>query len=188
MANPHVMPLPMTNLPRAEDVGFVSWNYDVVSATNTQVLTAGTIYLTKLFIRQPRTIQNVYFWMPILGSGTSTATCWAGLYGLDGTRLGQLDISGSLGTTGLKTFTMPSSYDITDGAVWTALVTNLSTTQPTFARMSGSTGVSTVINGIKTAPNVRYALGGTSQTTLPASFTPASLVTTATATLWTAVS
>lgn len=158
------------------DNGLVTASTDPVSGSSSSVLTAGTVYLVKLWARKAITITNLLFCISAGGTGASTGS-FLGLYDSSGNRLAvTTDIGAQLTAGGSVTGALGAAQNIAAGAfVWGALVVNLATTQPSIFRGSTSAGLSNI--GLPVSAS-RYATGPTLQTTLPATITPASLVTT----------
>ena len=156
----------------------------------TSVLTAGTVYLTKLPIRFPTTITNLIFGLAVAGSGASTGS-FAGVYNSAGTLLsGSADIATQLtGAVGPITVPLTSAQVFTAapaaGFVWAAVVENLAVTQASLTRAGGAgAGVMPFLNMGLAASVYRFATNGTGQTTLPASITPASNAQTSNFCIW----
>ena len=147
----------------------------VDAVSTTQITTAGTVYLGKLFIRQAVTATNVMVAVGVAGnnSGGSTGT-FVGLYSSAGTLLsGSSDCATALTGTGAISVALTTAQALAAGTfVWAAIVTNLGTTQPTLRVYAGNAG--TMANAGLTAAVFRAATNGTSQTALPATITPAS--------------
>lgn len=154
--------------------GLLAWSYDPSGAVNALELTSGTVYLVKLHIARTAAVTKLYWWMPVAGASLVAGQNFGGLYSSAGTRLVAADADATVtASAGLQTLTL-SSTTLTAGTfVWAALLFNAAT-EPTLAYASGATGATTALNVGLTAATYRYATGGTSQTSLPASITPAS--------------
>lgn len=141
---------------------------------STSATVAGTVYLMKLPIRAAMTISNLWFIVTSAGAGTSTTT-FCGLYSSAGTLLtGSSDVSTPLKTISLAQCPLTTPQALSAGTfVWAALLTNLSSTQPTLGK--GLATVNGIVNGGLTAATYRFATCATSVAALPSpSITPSS--------------
>ena len=152
------------------------------AGVNSSLLTAGTVYLAKLTARSPLTVTNLWFGLTVAGTLTSAGS-FAGLYSSAGTLLsGSADIVTQLtGATGGISVPLTAPQAVAGGAfVWAALLVNLSVTQPTMSRGQGGS-----LPDLNLTPAAfRFAVNGTGQTTLPASFTPSANAGTGGINLW----
>lgn len=152
----------------------VAWTYDPSHAVNAIELTGGTVYLAKLHITRTVSVTKLYWWMSVAGATVTAGQNFGGLYDSAGTRLVTADADATVtATAGLQTLTIASTALTAGTFVWGALVFN-ATTKPTVQYASGATGAGTAVNAGLTAATLRHATAGTSQTSLPASITPAS--------------
>lgn len=152
----------------------LAWTYDPSHAVNNIQLTGGTIYLAKLHISRSASVTKLYWWMSVAGDTPTAGQNFGGLYSSAGTRLVTADADATVAASaGLQTLTVASTALTAGTFVWAALVFN-ATTRPTVQYASGATGALAVCNVGLTAAAFRYATAGTSQTSLPASITPAS--------------
>jgi hypothetical protein len=150
-------------------------------AVNSSALAAGTLYLSKLSIRNPVLISDLWFGLATAGTGTSTGS-FAGLYSSSGALLsGSSDIASQLtGTAGGIEIPLTTPQLITSGFVWAAIMSNLSSSQPLLSRGQGGS----LPNLNLTAANFRFAINGTLLSALPASITPSSNAGTGGINLW----
>lgn len=166
--------------------GFTGWTFDPVAAVNSSLLTNGTVYLSKVHIPDDVTITKVYWWVTTIGATPTSGQNFVGLYSSAGTRLATTGVDADITSTGLKTTTI-TGQNLTAGSfVWVAMVFNAATA-PTVARGTGSAGLATAVNAGLTSGTYRFAVNGTSQTSLPASITPGSNVANGFAGPWAAV-
>jgi hypothetical protein len=153
----------------------ISWAFDPALATNSSILTNGTVYLAKMNVSAAVACTKIYWWVTAAGVTATAGQNFVGLYSSAGTLLTSANVDADVTSTGLKTTTI-SSQSLTAGTfVWVGMVFNAATA-PTMARMAGLTGLSAAVNVGLTAPAYRFAINGTAQTSLPASITPASNV------------
>ena len=164
----------------AADYGLLAQNFDAAVCTTTSIVIAGTVLLLRLNIRQAMTITYLYW--NLQGNGNNTGGSggtFTGLYSSSGSLLtGSSDVASSLATgspTAVK-LTLATAQPLSAGTfVWAALLCNLGTTQPTFARAGATLNTMNVLTstlGGGTARAAAYTTG--SQAVLPLSFTPAS--------------
>ena len=125
-------------------------------------------------IRATRTITNIVLFVGTAGATLTAGSCWAGIYDASGNRLGQTaDQATAWTTTGTKTMAISGGpLSLTEGYYWVAFVAT-GTTIPAILRASGVGGAA--INTGLAAASTRFGTYGTSQTTLPATLTPASI-------------
>lgn len=157
------------------DQGFLAWTLSpALCGGGSLVLTAGTVYLSKVLIRYPFTWSTMWYAVTATGVGTSAGS-FAGLYSSAGTLLtGSADIGGNLTAVGAKStaLTAPQALTPSMGFVWAAVVVNLATTQPGLLRCA--TNQAGPLNANLSAAQFLGAHNGTGQTSLPASVTPSS--------------
>lgn len=143
---------------------------DPWTAQATILVTAGTVYLVKLTARQALTITNIILITTAAGSGTSTGS-FVGVY----SSAGGAPLSGSAdlvtpftAAAGPQTCALTTPQAVAAGAfVWVAILSNLTVTQPTFAKGISTTGGIGGANVGLTAATLRFAVNGTVQTSLP---------------------
>jgi hypothetical protein len=142
---------------------------------------AGTVYLSKIPVRNPTLASNVWAVATVAGVGASTGS-FGGLYSSAGALLsGSADAGGLVLGAGAVEIPLSTPQQLAAGFVWAAFLFNLATTQPTLARSSafGNVGLSAALS--------RFAVPVTGQTSLPGSFSPGSLTPEA-ATFWAGIS
>lgn len=165
----------------------VAWAYDPAFQSNATTLTGGTVYLAKMHVTTSTNITKLYWFMSTAGVTPTAGQNFGGLYDSSGTRLVTADADATVaGSTGLVTLTLSSTAVTAGSFYWAALVFNAGTL-PTLARGSGLTGSGTACNVGLTAATFRFGIGGTAQTSLPASITPASITGTTFAGPWMAI-
>jgi hypothetical protein len=171
------------------DHGLLAWSIDIDSTPNGVLLIAGTVYLNKIPIHYPLTATNMWVSTTSAGTGTSSGS-YVGLYSSAGSLLAYSADLGSNFYSGNHEIALGTAQALSTGFVWAAVVVNQSTTQPSFRSPFNYTGpVSPNVN--LTAANFRIAVpgaSGTSQTSLPASFTPSALTNTGAAQIWFGIS
>lgn len=168
------------------DHDMIQWQFDPASNMVGTALTSGTVNWSKLWIRQPTTITNVFVAISTTGAGLVVGQNFAGLYDPAGSRVGvTADQTAAWGTAGLKLMALTAPVVVaTPGYFYVAIVSNAGTT-PSFAR--GSALTASIPNANLTTTNGRFLTGPAAQTSLPLSVTPATRTLTANA-LWSAVS
>lgn len=173
--------------PTPADLAGLSWTFDAAGVAGTKQVTAGTVYLSGLYVRANTPVSKLQ--SKIQHTVTTPATTgtanenFIGLYNgqalLDGTAAGtRIAVSGDMTTTWNSAGTFSpavtwysSAAVLVPGFYWVAVVANAPSVQATF-RVSG--GDVPAINGNLTAANLRCAVNGTGATSLPATITPAS--------------
>lgn len=166
--------------------GISAWCYDPALAVNSTQVNGGVPYLIRINIAAAVNVTKIYWWIANVGAGPVATQNQVGLYNSSGTRLAVTNVDAVISSAGLKTTTI-SSQSLTAGSFyWVALLFNASAT-PTLTRASGWTGVDAAANIGYTAATFRFATNGSSQTSLPATITPASNVGTDFAGPWAAV-
>lgn len=174
--------IPNTFMP--QDHGWKAWSSDPTGATNSSLLTNGTVYLSQIAVRTSTLVSNIVWWVSVAGATPVSSQNFVGLYNSSGTRLATVNVDASISAAGVKTSAI-TPVTLAAGKYWVAMVFNASTA-PTIARASGLTGDG--FNGGLTAATLRYATNGTGQTSLASSITPASNASSAFAGPWVAVS
>jgi hypothetical protein len=177
-------PVTAPSTPQPADHNVIAWTMDPALATGTSALTNGTVYLARLPIRSATTISTVW-WCQTTGPVTPTAgQCYAGIYSTAGALLSSAAIE-SKTTNGLQSVALGSPQAVSVGYVWAAFVWNAATA-PTVMRGGGQNSAANNLN--LAAAALRFAVNGTTQTTLSAPITPASNTQTGAVALWAAVS
>lgn len=156
--------------PAPADLGVRAWAYDPVGCVNSTVCTAGTLYLTALYLPVAVTATALYWHVAPAGSGATAGQNWVGLYSSAGVRQVAVGVDSDISTTGYKTASL-GSLSLGAGMYWAAMLFN-GTTPPGMPRTSGLSGAPTLINAGTTGANLRFATGGTGLSTLPSSITP----------------
>jgi hypothetical protein len=173
-----------TSSDQPQDHSLISWTFDPADVQAGSLLTNGTVYLSKVYVRNRATLANVYWWVTAVAVTATAGQNEVGLYDSTGARVGATNVDADITSTGLKTTAV--SATLTPGWYWVGMVFNASTA-PTLARATNTTGVGTGVNvGLATA-GLRFATNATAQTSLPVSVTPASNAATAFAGPWAAI-
>jgi hypothetical protein len=176
------------NQPGPSDLALLGWAYDPLAATTTSLSIGGTVYLTAIWLRQPMLVSNLWCIVTTVGAGLTASQNFLGLYNSSGTQVAvTADVSGSvpfITTSGTAKVAVTTPYNAPAGQYWMAMVFN-GTTKPTLA---SAVSPSTYGHLTSAASAYRFAVNGTGQTTLPASITPSSNVTTGAFTYWAGVS
>lgn len=162
----------------ATDTGYAAWTYDptICNAGTSPLPTGGTVYLSQVLVRAPKTISNLVLNVNAAGVTLTASQNFAGIYNSAGTQLGvTADQSAVWNTTGCKNMPLAGgATTLTPGFYWIAFVSN-GTTIPSFARASGVINAQ-IVNGQLGSGQYRFATNGAGATTLPASFTPSANV------------
>lgn len=170
------------------DPGFIAWTYDPSGTTNSTLTVSGTVYLARVPVRFAQTISKLSIGI-VTGASTVTANQnFLGLYNSSGTLVASTaagSIDASITSAGILTASTSSSFSASAGFYWVAFLNN-ATTPATLARASGAS--LSIANGGANAGNFRYAVNGTTQTSLPTPITPGSNTSAGAFTMWAAVS
>lgn len=155
----------------ATDQGYIAWNFDPATNLAVSAMTSGTIFMSKLWVREDSTITNVVASVNTASTGGVVGQNFAGLYDGAGTRIGvTTDQTANWASVGNKIMALTAPVPVVAGAYYVALLVN-ATTPLSFARGSALSGGPTTVNANLTATNARFATGPTAQTTLPVSIT-----------------
>jgi len=158
-------------------------NDDPWASQSTFTLIAGTLYLLKVKVPFAITISNLRFMSNgAAGAGASTGS-FAGVFTPAGLRQAVSADQGANFTNSFVPITvpLPAPLLISPPFIWVAVLSNLATTQPTFASGSGNGNFT---NCNLSAASYRFCVNGTGLTSIPASITPASNSLTGNASIW----
>lgn len=161
------------------DHGYQAWSADPVYSVGGANPGTGVVRMVKM-TQNPfsYTITNVVTFINTAGVALTAGQCFAGVYDSAGTRQAiTADQSGVWNTTGLKSMAVTVPYVVPANAeIWLALLYN--GTSCSFAGTGATAGQNDLINASLAAADYRYTNGPTAQTTLPASVTMGTRVTT----------
>lgn len=147
------------------DDGFAAAAFDPAIAPSNGGPAAGVLGITRIAIRYPMTVSNVWVYLASAGSGASTGS-FVGLYSGSGTTLtklqGSSDIGADLQADGYRSCPLSAPVSLTPGYVWAAILINLAT-MPSLFRVANA--------GFAGSGPARGTSSGTGQTSLPASIT-----------------
>lgn len=170
------------------DHGYQIWSSDPQHCVGGANPGTGAVRMVKM-PRRPfsYTISNIVTFISTAGVALVANQCFAGVYDSAGTRQAvTADQSAVWNTTGVKSMAVTVPYVVTANAdIWLALLYN--GTSCSFAATSLTSGQGDLINASLSAANYRFTNGPTAQTSLPASITMGTRVTTPQAT-WLAAS
>lgn len=173
------------------DQGFLGWTLDPAGEIGgATILTSGTVYIGAISVRRSITITNLWCAVSVIGATLTANQSFMGLYNNSGTRLAvTADMSTDFTTTGVKSKALTVAQAVGPGIYYVAVVSN-GTTPPTLARgVTTVTALAALHNQANlTAAAARFASNATVQTSLPASLTMASNVTTGQVNFWFAIS
>lgn len=160
------------------DMGWKAWTFDpvIVSGGATTVV-AGTVYLSKVLVRQPISVSNIHLYVKSAGVTLTASQNFAGIYNSAGSLVAQTADQTANWVTA-NTFRnialTGGPFTLNPGFYWVSVVSN-GTTTPGFGRAVSTEGTALYGGGV-TAANYRFATNSTAQTSLPASFTPSANV------------
>lgn len=153
------------------DHNLIAWAFDPSCMQGGIAPTGGQVVLIRLVVPQATNVTTIWLDFQAAGSGLTTDQNWAGLYDTSGALLGAtLDQTTNWSSLGIRECTLNTApVAVAAGYVYVAILSN-GTTRPTIRRGLNTQGVNIGLS----APNLRYATGPSSQTTLPSSITMAS--------------
>jgi len=158
--------------PMAASLGYLQWNMNPQTVTNSLAATAGVVYLTGIWLPPGKVISNIVLNCVVASSGSAPTSFFVGIAKPDGTMLKQSTDQKSL-VTGQGPIVIPLSATYTTNTsdsqgfyyIVVLQVGSWGTTQPTFARGSSNAPLAVGLSG-GTRP---FAAGATTgQTALPA--------------------
>jgi hypothetical protein len=161
-------PRPVDWAPADNNMVAVNFNLPAVQFNNT-ALTAGTLYLAKVTMRQPGTLTDMWLVQGNTGNGASTGT-FVGVYSNAGKLLtGSADQAANFTSFG-NPLPLTTPHVAANGEIlWAAVLVNLAVTQP---KLEGGYGGSGNIGNLNLpAAAYNFADNGTGLTALPASIT-----------------
>lgn len=155
--------------PQAADHGLRAWTFDPrFCGATAAVATAGTLFLSGLFITESFTATTLYWGVSVAPSSQTAGQNFVGLYDSTGNLLASVGVDGDTATTGLKTATI--NVAVTPGTYWVGFLFN-ATTAPQLPRCAGAGGTPSLINVGLTGANQLYASNGTGRTAMPSVIT-----------------
>jgi hypothetical protein len=179
------------NAPRGDvlptDQNLLEWNYDPAAANATgTTLTNGTVFLQRIQVRAPMKITNVWVHLTNAAVTPTSGQSAVGLYSSSGALLsGSADTGTALsGSAGAISMALSTPQNVGAGFYWVALLGNASTAAKLTASVNGAANANVGLS----AAAFRFAVNGTSQTSLPASITTSSNTATGAQTFWVGVS
>lgn len=178
-------PLPSTAT--AEDQNLLAWAYDPVHAVSFTPTSSGALSLIRVIIRKPATVTNVLYAVVNAGTGVVSGQNFIGLYDNSGIRVAQTaDQTTNMGSTGIMTAAWTTPYAAAAGIYRVAILTNASTS-PNLAR-AGANPISGLASAGLATSTLRFATFGSGLTSLPTSFSPASMGPVANGLFWVGLS
>lgn len=159
---------------RPSDQNLTTWAFDPANASSASNPTGGVVNLVQLILRTAATINNIIVEVATAGSVLTSGQNFLGLYDSSGTRQGvTADQTTAWASTGIMTTALVTPYAAAAGKYFVAILSN-GTTTPQFARATGITGTSGLVNTGLAVSTARFGLNGSAQTSLPSSITMSS--------------
>jgi hypothetical protein len=151
-----------------------AWAYDPLMGVANLNLTNGQPRAAAIYVAKSVSITKIYWWVSTVGVTPTAGQNHVGIYDSAGNKLASVGVDADYGTTGLKTATISSTALTAGQFYWCAIVANAAT-PPGVAANTSVIGAAAPINVGLPASAMRFGvLGGLStQTTLPATITPA---------------
>lgn len=158
-------------IPRPQETGsLIAWTFDPANVSAGKAGTAGTLYLTALYVAKSASATKLLWGINTVGATVTSGENFVGLYNSSGTLLASVGVDARVTTTGLFTETISAS--VTPGLYWVGFMFN-ATTMPQVYR--GQDLNATLMNSSATAATMRFCTNGTGLTTaLPSTITPSS--------------
>lgn len=170
-----------TGLWQPSDNGLVAANFDPALCNTNFVPTAGLLHLVRVRLAVDSTISSIKL-LTRSPAASGLANAYLGLYSTAGALLASTaDVSAGITATGPTSHALssPLTDQVAGTNYYVGLVIGSGTTMPT---IQGPTGGN--VSAFLTAATLRAGHIGTGQSALPASFTPANVITTTTASAW----
>lgn len=168
---------------QAVDHGYVAWAYDPSFVRTSYLATAGTIYLSAVYITDYRILSKISWYLDTAGVSPTASQNWVALLDSTGTVLQSTNVDSSVTASPGVIATTITNQSVSPGMYWVAWVFNAGTTPKLGVSGDQNSGLS---NAGLSAATYRYATNGTSQTSIT-NRTPASNTASA-HTTWCAVS
>jgi len=182
--------LPATLGPAAlpSDHGLLAWNFDPSNANTATIMASESLYVMGLYIRTPMKVSKIWLAMTTGASSSGFTAAGLGLYSVAGGTASLLSGTGTSATTwetgGVQPFTLTTAQLVQPGFYIVAGF-NEATTPATLRNGGGGSDSNA---GITTAAAYRFAVNGTSVTSLPSSITLSANSTTGLIPAWAGVS
>lgn len=155
---------------RPGETSLVAWAFDPANIASGKAGTAGTLYLSALYVAKSATVTKLLWGINTAGATATSGQNFVGLYSSSGTLLASVGVDARVTTTGLFTETISAS--VTPGLYWVGFMFNASTMPQVYR---GQDLNATLMNSGATTSTLRFCTNGTGLTTsLPSTITPAS--------------
>lgn len=160
----------------AEQHGYLAESMDPAGANQSGILTAGVVYVIRLYVPKAGTVSNISLVVATAGATLTAGQNWAALLDDAGNKLAETaDLAAVWNSTGPKTHPLVTPQAVAaDTFVRVALLSN-GTTPPTLR--SGSSNANTP-SLAQTGAAIRFGSVLTGQTTIPSSLTLSGLTAT----------
>jgi hypothetical protein len=155
------------------DHGLLTWSVLPENLQTSGQPASGSVRMVKVRLRRAATIGWIWLHLTTAGAALTSGQCFAGLYTTAGTRVAvTADQSTAWTASGIQKTALTTPYNAAAGEYFVAFVAS-GTTIPQFTASSNNS--SSAINVNLSGASLRFANGPTSQTSLPASITMASI-------------
>ncbi len=152
--------------PQPIDHGLLAWNFDPALVQNSQIPTAGILWIMKLRLDRARSLTGLPSHCTVAGAGLSNS--FAALLDASGNRVAlSADQSTNWQSTGYKPNAFASAYAAAAGYYYGVFLVGAGTTLPSWPRGGNNSGVNMGI----TPPGLRSGTSGTGLTAVPSSVT-----------------
>lgn len=162
-------------LSSAQEAGYLLWSAPSTESggASTSAPTSGTTYSIRCYVPANCTLTSIVMRVATIGSGLTSGQNLVGVYSAAGAQLGITSDQTTTwaGTPGSKTMALSTPISLTGGTYIYIVVLSVGATPPTFNRTTNSGTENMGLTGAA----IRWGVITTSQTALPASFTPANI-------------
>ena len=163
------------------DCSYLTWTYDPVLISSSNLLTSGTVYVNRVNVRQTISVTNIVTIVSTAGVTLTAGQSLLNIYNSSGTQIGITgDQSGVWTSTGIKTAALTGGpFTLTPGFYWIGLLCVWTGTAPGFARLNNpaAVGALSANAGLTGTGVLRYGTNLTAQTALPSPLVTGSNVT-----------
>lgn len=157
---------------------YLTWNHDPLLIQGTaSANVSGTVYLHRVYLAQGQTVTGVGYGVATAGATLTAGQNFVGLYDSTGTRQAvSADQASNWTSTGYKSTNFTSTFSVTTAGFYYVGFLAVGTTPPAFSQQANASQA--FYNANTTAGNFKHCSDGTGQTSLPASITLGSTIST----------
>jgi hypothetical protein len=153
----------------ANSFGLFGWSLDPAVIGTGQVVTNGTLFLSRVNVGVAGTATKLFWGINTVGVTPTAGQNFVSLFDSSGARLANIGVDARVTTTGL--FTETINVGLSPGFYWVGFLFNAATAPAVYR---GASLNATLANTNLAVSQLRFATNGTSLTATPASITPGS--------------